>query len=702
MFLSSVIEAGEAIIEDVLAIENRVVSWVKRTLQRFHLLPPAPPSEQLASAPPQASEAPAASHQVEDDVDENINTYLGVSIGSIALGVAGAVFYPPLTVLSAAGSLYAVWPLIKMAYKAIFEEHRPRAAILDSFASVSALLGGFYVTTAVGNTAYYTGRKLLLKTKDQSRKHLVDIFGNQQRSAWLLQDGVEIEVPIERLRATDTVVVHAGQVVPVDGIIRQGMASIDQHQLTGEAQPVEKGEGEPVLAATMVLAGRICVEVERAGAVTVAAQIGEILNRTADYRTHVETRSERFGDQSVLPMIGIAGLALAAIGPGGAIAVLASNFTENIRVALPLGMLNHLSQAAERAILIKDGRALELLSEVDTVVFDKTGTLTMEQPSVGEIHTFDGADADTVLGYAAGAEARQSHPIARAIVQRASERGLALPALDRAHYRVGYGIEALIAGRQVRVGSARFMKLCDVVLPDEIDRQATSAHERGHSLVYVAVEQRLAGVLELRPALPAGIRAVIDALHARGLTLSIISGDHEEPTRRLAAELGIERYFAEVLPADKAAFIKQLQGEGHKVCFIGDGINDAIALKTANVSISLRGATSAATDTAQIVMMDGSLRRLPELFALARDFDRNARNTMLLALVPAAISVGGVFFFGFGLLSALVLYNVSLVASVGSAMLPALLRRKRGEGTSGVAALREAPLAQEHQQPPQD
>jgi Cu2+-exporting ATPase len=640
---------------------------------------------------PAAPEEATAQEQDADEVNRNINLYLGVSIGSLGLGVAGALLYPPLTVISVAGSLYAVLPLVRLASRAIFVEHRPRAAILDSFASVSALVGGFFVVTAVGNTTYYAGRKLLLKTKDRSRKNLVDIFGDQQRSAWLLRDGVEIEVPIERLHAADVVVVNAGQVVPVDGIIRQGLASIDQHQLTGEAQPVEKGEGEQVLAATMVLAGRICVEVERAGAITVAAQIGEILNQTADYRTHVESRGERFGDQCVLPMIGLAALALAAVGPAGAIAVLASNFTENIRVALPLGMLNYLSQAAERAILIKDGRALELLSAVDTVVFDKTGTLTMEQPSVGEIHTFDGADADTVLCYAAAAEARQSHPIARAIVQRASERGLSMPALEHARYRVGYGIEAEISGRQVRVGSARFMRLCEIVLPDELDRQATRAHELGNSLVYVAVEQRLTGVIELRPSLPEGIREVIDALRAHGLALSIISGDHEEPTRRLASELGIERHFAEVLPADKAALIKGLQAEGHKVCFVGDGINDAIALKTADASISLRGATSAATDTAQIVMMDGTLRRLPELFTLARNFDRNARLVALMALLPAVVSVGGVFFFEFGILAALVAYNASLVASVGSAMLPALLRKRRGEGSGGAAALPEAP-----------
>src|SRR5690606_33232643 len=191
----------------------------------------------------------------------------------------------------------------------------------------------------------------------------------------------------------------------------------------------------------------------------------------------------------------------------------------------------------------------------------------------------------------------------------------------------GRGIAASLAGHQILVGSAHFMGASGVEIPEPIQQRAAAAHGRGHSLVYVAIDGRLGGALELRPTLRPEVKSVLAALRARGLSIYIISGDHEAPTRHLADELGIEGAFAGVMPADKAALVERLQQEGRKVCFIGDGINDAIALKTATASVSLRGATTVATDTAQVVLMDGTLRNLPQLFTLAERFDRNVRTS---------------------------------------------------------------------------
>jgi Cu2+-exporting ATPase len=248
--------------------------------------------------------------------------------------------------------------------------------------------------------------------------------------------------------------------------------------------------------------------------------------------------------------------------------------------------------------------------------------------------------------------------------------------MDNASYQVGYGIAAEMEGRHILVGSDRFMAMSGVMMAEQTAQQQIAAHQQGFSLVYVAVDGHLGGAFELRPTVRPEVREIVAALHDLGLPLCIVSGDHEVPTRQLAADLGIDRYFAGVLPADKANLVQQMQKEGHKVCFVGDGINDAIALKTASASVSLRGATTAATDTAQIVLMDGSLRKLPALLALARDFNKSARNTMIATYGPAVFCLGGVFFLHFGIFAAIVLSNHSLLACVANAMLPALRREE--------------------------
>jgi len=264
--------------------------------------------------------------------------------------------------------------------------------------------------------------------------------------------------------------------------------------------------------------------------------------------------------------------------------------------------------ASEQSILIKDGRALELLSQVDTVVFDKTGTLTQEQPHVGKIYTLQDYQENDLLKYAAAAEYKQKHPVAKAIIQAAHERELNLPEIDEAKYEIGYGIKVTISNQLIRVGSVRFMEMEEIAIPKKIRKILSSCHEFGYSLVMVAIDNQLAGAIELHATIRPEAKSIIKGLRQRNMSLYIISGDNEKPTQRLAEELGIDNYFADTLPENKATLIQQLIDAGKVVCFVGDGINDSIALKKAHVSISLKGASTVATDTAQIVLMDASLK----------------------------------------------------------------------------------------------
>ncbi|MBV8318097.1 MAG: HAD-IC family P-type ATPase, partial [Planctomycetaceae bacterium] len=263
------------------------------------------------------------------------------------------------------------------------------------------------------------------------------------------------------------------------------------------------------------------------------------------------------------------------------------------------------------------------------------------------------------------------HPIALAILHKAEERGLSLPPTDDTQYKVGYGITVHIEGHTVRVGSKRFMELEGIELTPEVRQALDEAHLEGHTMVMVGVDDRLGGAIELRAAVRPEVRAIIRGLRERGIKhIAIIAGDHEAPTRKLAESLGMDRYFAQVLPADKADYVAKLQKEGRKVCFVGDGINDSIALKKANVSISLRGASSIATDTAHIVFLEGGLAKLCDLRDIARDLDRNVNRSWSMIVAPNLTNVVGVFTMGFGIMTSVITNNVSALAALANGLLP--------------------------------
>ena len=606
------------------------------------------------------------------EVEQSVNRYLKVAASSVAVAAVGVLFLPPLKLASGALILYAAFPVFKQAYTEIVEQRRISIRLLDSISFIGLLAGGFFLICSGTATIFHASTRLMLKTEDRSRRALANLFGQQPRTVQVLVDGKEIEIAFEKLTVGDTLVVHAGQMIPIDGVIGKGAAAIDQHILTGEAQPAEKGPGDHVFAATMLLAGRIEVQVQKTGAETAAARIRELLASTTDFRTAIQARWRDVADKTVVPTLGLAGIALVVLSPLSALAVINSNYVAVMKVASPLGMLNFLQRASQAGILIKDGRALEATCKVDTVVLDKTGTLTENQPHVGEIYAFADTTPEEVLLHAAAIEANQKHPIALAILAAANGRHLTLPPLEDARYEVGYGIRARIDGRVVRVGSKRYMAFEKIPLPGEFDSRQEAIHARGASLVYVAFEDKVVGCIELRPTLRSEAKRIIRELKELGLTPYIISGDQPAPTEALAKELGIDNYFAEVLPPDKATMVQKLQNQGRRVCFVGDGINDAIALKAADVSVSLRGASSLATDTAQIILMDESLKQLTQLFVVARDYNVNLKTLITTTFVPGFISLAGVFLLGFGNLAALGIFNLSMIAGLINAVRPAL------------------------------
>lgn len=603
-----------------------------------------------------------------------------IAIGSVAL--AGSIvggFVSPLLTLGSVG--VAVWltvPLYQNGYQAIVNEGRINNDVIGGLCMTGCWVTGYIVAGTVGAVCYYLGEKLVLRTEEKSRSKLTSVFGQQIRTVWVEIDGIEVEIPIEDVTAESIVIVKAGEMIPVDGTILNGIATIDQHRLTGESQPVEKSANDQVLAATVLLSGAIRVRVRHTGAETTAARICDILNRTTDYRMDLENKGIKIADDASPPTLAASIIAFPFTGPSGAIAVLGSCIGLNMKILAPITMLNYLNVAAHRGILIKDARSLDILKEVDTIVFDKTGTLTMEQPHVARIHVHGEFTEDEILALAAAAEHRQCHPIARAIRQAAEDKGLEVPPIEDAKYELGFGLKVEISGRTIRVGSRRFMESEQIEIPEHVDRFEAECHSRGDSMVMVGVNECLGGAIELNTTIRDEAREMVQALKERGYSLAIISGDQEAPTRTLANNLGIESYFANTLPQNKAAIIKVLQDGGKKVCFVGDGINDAVALKQANASVSLKGATTVATDTAQVILMDQSLDHFVQLLDIVDDVEENLKRSMYLSVGPGLGLIGGVFMLHFGIYASIVIYNISLVAGIGNAMLP-LLKRETDE-----------------------
>lgn len=617
-----------------------------------------------------------------NDSEQVTDKRLKLTLSSLALTTAGALFYPPLSLVSVPGLIYLSIPSFKESYDVIVKEKKTNMAVTNAVLTTGLLLTGQYFACALTYTFFMLGRHLLVKVEDHSLKSTINLFAQQSRLVWLLSDGVEVQIPFESLQVGDIIVVHAGEMIPADGTITDGVASIDQRMLTGEAQPAEKEIGDAVLASTIVLSGQIYVKVERAGSDSVAAQITEILNQTIDFKEQLHWRWMEWIDKTAWWSLLSGAISLPILGPVGAITAMYSvSFGYSMRILAPLSLLTFLNLTSQHTILIKDGRALESLKQVDTIVFDKTGTLTCEEPTLSQVHTLNGYCEEQLLTYAAAAEYKQTHPIALAILKEASRRELRLPDIEDAKYDIGYGLKVKIDDKVIRVGSRRFMEMEKIAIPTQIKQIEERSYELGHSLVCVAINEQIGGAIELVPTIRPEAKQIISSLRERGMSIYIISGDHEKPTQKLAQELGIEHYFAETLPEQKATLIANLQEKGQFVCFVGDGINDGVALKRANLSISLSGATRVAMDTAQIVLMDGSLKQLDKLFDIASDFDKNMQTNFTMSTIPAILSIGGVFLLHMNIITTILLYYGGLVVGVGNSMLPLINQKKEHAAT---------------------
>lgn len=602
--------------------------------------------------------------------EEKYRFALSTGTMGIATGAQLGVIW--LTPVSLVLTGYLSTRILRSAVTVIFKEKRIGVDILDSVVICLCI-----VFNKIGPAAFMIwvldlADILLERTSKKSEQYLSDIFGEQVRTVWLLVDEEEIEVALDQLKKGDIIAVNTGEQVPVDGVVTQGEAMIDQQSLTGEATPVEKRKNDEVFAMTVLVAGKIQVQVSKTGEDTLASKIIQVINDASEHKVEMQSVGEKIADKMVIPTLGLGAAGYAFAGSGAMLAIINADFGTGIRVAAPIALIASLGTAAKNGVLIKDSRSLELLREIDVVLFDKTGTLTYDIPVVSKIVSADDTwTEEKILLYTAAAEQKFSHPVARAILQKAVEQTMTLPPHDASKYYVGFGIEVTVHGDMVQVGSARYMENEGIIIPNNIQKTLNDTGTQGHTAILTAINGRIAGMLELQSSLRDEAVQVMALLRNRGIKeIILISGDHDAPTKDLAGKIGADRYFAGVLPHQKSDYVQLLQNEGKKVMMVGDGINDSAALSHADIGVSLQGASTIAVDVADVIFMNGTLDKFDYLFTVSDVLHQNVKRSFYLIAVPNTLCIAGAMMGFFGLASSLVLNNGFNLLAAANGTLP--------------------------------
>jgi heavy metal translocating P-type ATPase len=508
--------------------------------------------------------------------------------------------------------LWNALPIARRAWNVWDNERRLNIDVLDTLAISASVLQGNPLAGCIVTWLIKLGDWIRDLTAAGSRRAINELLEFQSKSAWVLRNGVIEAVAAADLRPNDLVVVYPGEMISVDGEIVDGHATIDQKTITGEGLPVSKGVGEAAFAATVIRDGQITVRALRLGSATTAGQIVHLVESAPIGDTRIQNHAERFADRLVTPTLGLAVGTAALTGDFNRfLSLVIVDYGTGIRVAAPTSVLSSMTHAARAGIIIKSGGHMEKLAGIDTVVFDKTGTLTRGVPAVMDVIPYQRhITPGHLLGLAAAAETRLQHPVAEALRARARELAVNVPACDETKYRIGLGVEGQVNGYYMHVGNERFMRQSDIKV-DMARSNRGALDQKGYSCLYIAVDGQLAGLVPYSDEIRSESRLVIQRLHAMGVKNTVmLTGDNAVVARAVCNEIGLTRHFADMLPADKAEIIQQLQRDGRRVAMVGDGINDSPALSFADVGIAMKHGAEVTHESADIVLMEDSLWKL--------------------------------------------------------------------------------------------
>ncbi len=592
--------------------------------------------------------------------------------------------------LVAASVTLAALPVAKRAFSSITGERKLNIDCLDLIAITLSAAQGNMLTPALVMMLHEIGDTIRDRTARISQNHAVDLLDSLGHYAWVVQaDGEKKQVSATAVTVGDVVIVYPGEQITVDGKVLQGTALVDQQKLTGESMPVMKTPGTEVFASTLVREGQIYIQAQRVSHNTRAGASIQLVQQAPVHDTRMANYAASVAEGAVLPALIFSTMVLAVTrNPARAASILTLDFVTGIRVSLPTTFLAALNHATRHGVLIRSGRALETLAQVDTLVFDKTGTLTRGEIEVVTVETVSGRiSAEEILELAAAAEQRLTHPVAEAVIHYAQQQGVKILPRGQWNYEIGLGVNAEIAGKQVLVGSDRFLQKSGINLdcfyeehscnPDDCPYEINCRISAHDSLLYVAVNGELQGVINYTDPLRLESPDVIHRLQTEyGMEIHLLTGDSKQRATAVAEKLGIplSQVHAEAFPEHKAEIIRKINASGRTVAFTGDGLNDSVALAYADVSISFGNGSEIARETADVVLMDNDLHSFTEAIAIARETKQVIDQNIGLAVVPNLAALGLASTIGMHPLAATVVHNGSAIAAGLNGLRPLMHR----------------------------
>ncbi len=530
--------------------------------------------------------------------------------------------------------------------------------------SIAVLLGITFNVPALGDHVYFEtgaviltlvtlGKLLEARAKGRTSEAIRKLMGLAPKTATLLREGQEVVVPVDEVLVGDLVLVRPGERIPVDGVVVEGRSAVDESMLTGESLPVNKQVGSEVIGATINKNGRLVVEARHVGAETALAQIIRLVEQAQGSKAPIQRIADRVSGVFVPIVLVLATLTILGwlfVGQVGltsalvnAVAVLVIACPCALGLATPTAIMVGTGRGAEMGILFKNSASLENAKRLQVIALDKTGTITKGEPNVTDVVPLPGISAAELLRLTASAERSSEHPLGQAIVRAAQAEQLSLSQPEAFEAESGRGVRAVVDGRAVIVGSPRYVQELGYEL-EALKPHIEDLEQRARTVVLAVVEGAVAGMIGIADTIKAGSREAVAALKAQGLEVVMVTGDNERTARAIAAEVGIERVIAEVLPHQKSEVVKQLQAEGKHVAMVGDGINDAPALAQADVGIAIGTGTDIAMEASDITLVSGDLRGVARALALSRATMRTIYQNLFwafiynISLIPVAMA----------------------------------------------------------------
>ncbi len=519
----------------------------------------------------------------------------------------------------------------------------------------------YFDTSAMIIALVLLGRFLEARARGQTSEALKKLIGMQPKTALVIREGEQREIAVEDVRVGDLILVHPGERIPVDGIVRQGYSSVDESMITGESIPVEKKVGDEVIGATINKTGSFQFEATKVGKDTTLARIVRMVEEAQGSKAPIQRLADVIASYfvpAVMPITAVTFVIWYFVGPAPALTFALLNFVAVLVIACPcaLGLATPTAiivgtgKGAEHGILIRNGEALERAHQINTVLLDKTGTLTRGEPVVTDVVAAPFSYSEEVLRLAASAEHSSEHPLGEAVVKAALEKKLALSPSSDFNAIPGQGVEASVEGKKLFLGNLRLMKERGFSL-NGLEKKATALLEGGKTVMFLGWDGQVAGIIALADTLKPGAREALQVLHKMGIETAMLTGDNRRTAEAIAREAGIDRVLAEVLPEHKAGEVKKLQEEGKVVAMVGDGINDAPALAQADIGIAIGTGTDVAMETGDITLISGDLMGVVTAITLSKRTMRTIKQNLFwafaynTALIPVA---AGVLYLAFG------------------------------------------------------